>query len=80
MENNVNKNIVKILFKKKTIILFNILISLSVIMFINIINLLFLLNILRKCLILYIYKLYILISKKYIKKLLHYFIFVNFLK
>ena len=50
------------------------------IIFINIINLLFLLNILRKCLILYIYKLYILVFREYIKRLLQYFTFINFLK
>ena len=50
------------------------------IIFINIISLLFFLNTLRKCLMLYIYKFYILIFKEYIKRLLHYFIFINFLK
>ena len=60
----------KFYLKEKIMVLFNILTDLLIIIFINIINSLFLLNILRKCLILYIYKLHILISREYIKRLL----------
>ena len=70
----------KFCLKKEVIILFNILINLLIIIFINIINLLFLLNALKKYLILYICRLHILVFKRYIKKLLHYFIFINSLK
>ena len=66
--------------KKEVIVLFNILTDQLIIIFINIINLLFLLNVLKKCLMLYIYKLHILVFKGYIKRLLYHFIFVNFLK
>ena len=66
--------------KEKIIILFNILTDLLIIMSINIISSLFLLNRLRKCLILYIYKLHIWVSREHIKRLLYYFTFINSLK
>ena len=70
----------KFCLKKKAIVLFNILTNQSIIIFINIINSLFLLDTLRKCLILYIYKLHILVFKGHMKRFLHYFIFINFLE